>query len=128
MRSKQEKRRHVRYACAGMAEIAVAGDQPKVLGAIIEISLVGCLLAVQSSETLERGALVDLKCEVEGRSFHALGRTQSVRSPSRLGIRFAGVDVLGEHQLHALVSDLAARRARNPPAPKILAAKEKHHA
>jgi hypothetical protein len=122
-----EKRRLVRYACAGIAEISVAGDQPPILGAIIEVSLVGCLLALDSRETLEKGALVDMKCMVEGRTFRALGCTQSVRSPSRLGIRFAGVDMLGQHQLQALLNELAGRRSRNP-APKILATKTKHHA
>lgn len=128
MRSNLEKRRHVRYACAGMAEIGIAGDRPKILGAVIEVSLVGCLLAVESCESLEKGALVDLKCEIDGRSFRALGRTQSVRSPSRLGIRFAGVDMLGEHQLLALLNELAVRRARDVPVKKILFAKEKHQA
>jgi hypothetical protein len=128
MRSNLEKRGHVRYDCAGIAEISVAGDQPKIVGAIIEISMVGCLLAVQSCESLEKGSLVDLKCEIEGRSFRALGRTQSVRSPSRLGIRFAGVDILGQHQLQALLNDLAGRRSRKKETPKILAVKQKHQA
>lgn len=114
-----ERRGSPRYACAGDAQVRVPFGGPAFAGRLLNLSLGGCY--VQMESPFELGRLAEVTLRVNKLSFRARGKvvfSESFRSDpgdarprSGMGIRFTGMSEGGRRRLRELIEEFAHTRA-----------------
>lgn len=106
----EERRRNVRFGCAGSARIiCLPSDGILVPARIRDLSLGGC--NVQTELPLESGRLVDILVRVNSCSFRAVGCIKMVGARSIAGLQFSRLSSGGENILQELLRELARQHA-----------------
>jgi hypothetical protein len=115
-RREQERRRHPRYNCAGIAKLWENGNEHSATGRVNEISRGGCYIEMMSPMRI--GTAIRLELSVSGRTIHLEGIVRTSQPNFGMGVEFTRMAPAEAERLCHLVSELAGE----VPAPEPAAA------
>lgn len=99
-----EVRRYPRYDCTGAVELSSPHTGRPLKGKLLNLSIGGCF--AQADWPLEVGTRVEVRLELSGLSFRALGEVRMVDSRGGMGIEFGGMSAGGRQRLGELIAEL----------------------
>ncbi|HTY84542.1 MAG TPA: PilZ domain-containing protein [Silvibacterium sp.] len=108
----EEKRRHPRYRCEGMAEVFLPHGGLLLRGRILNLSVSGCYIET-AMLNLERGTLVEVYFVTNRLQFRVQGNIAEVRGKRGAGISFVNVSPRRAVQIARLVRELAEQQSTN---------------
>jgi hypothetical protein len=114
--SHTENRRHVRFYCAGSAEVYLTPEGEPQAANVGDLSIEGALLIFEKEQRINRGTILELAFSVNNLPFRVRGEVMVVRSPTTLGLRFALLSHRVRFQLVDLIEELTEshhKRAAN---------------
>lgn len=112
----QERRRHSRYLCSGLASVwSEEADQP-FRTPITDISLGGCYF--ESLFPLPAGLSVRFKLNIEGVTIQGTGEVRTSDRGVGMGIQFVELSDIDRNQLKAVIERLALRQQSQTTNPK----------
>jgi hypothetical protein len=114
-RRQPERRRYLRFNCAGVAQIWQDGDEHAVTGRVNEISMGGCHVEIMSP--LRTGAGVRLQLEVNRRAIRLHGIVRTSQPAYGMGIEFIRIAPVEAEKLHRVVLELSGGEPAAPPEP-----------
>jgi hypothetical protein len=115
----QENRSHPRMDCAGTASVLITPGEPVCLAGVVDLSVLGCLLAFHEPLTLERDALVELTFCVNNLPFRVRAQAKSIRSNTRIGFEFPQLRDRIKLQLEDLIEELGSFPRIEPAKPMV---------
>lgn len=101
-----ERRRHPRFECEGIAAVQVAPYEHPSPASIANLSLEGCLVVLARPRRLIVNTLVELAFNVNRLPFRIRGRVKVVRSSTKVGFEFHQVSHRMLLQLQDLIGEL----------------------
>jgi len=107
-----ERRRALRHACEGTAEVSVLGGALRFTGRIRNLSATGCCVSTDVVFSLERGTQVEILLTVDGVHFRVAGGVRSNHKVRGVGLEFMGVSKRCAHLIQELIADLEAKAQR----------------
>lgn len=108
----EERRKHVRYPCAGEALVCQCGSDVSLEGQLSDISLGGCYLDMMNP--LPSETEVELTLRVEPRQIQGRGRVRASRQGFGMGIAFTEMSPGDQSTLKELIQELGASYFRGP--------------
>jgi c-di-GMP-binding flagellar brake protein YcgR len=111
-RQRQERRRYVRYNCAGTARFWEEGNELTLTGRVNEISMGGCYIEIMAP--LRVGALLRLELELKLRTIRVHGVVRSSQAASGMGIELTRMTPFEAEKLHRVIAELSGE---TEPAP-----------
>jgi PilZ domain len=104
-----DRRRHPRFSCGGVAKIHVlASDGLVVPGKIRDLGLGGCW--VDTALPMDCGVRAEIVARVKAASFRAMGEVRAIRGDSSVCLEFVHLSAGGKGLLEDLIADLARLR------------------
>jgi len=104
-----ERRKEPRYLCFGQVKL---NRLPGAIltGRIIDLSLGGCLIAMQRPAPLSQGSVVELTIQTRGTALRMIGIITFLgrQAPRWMGISFKTLSKRGQSQLTELIAELEA--------------------
>lgn len=104
MESAPEVRRYPRFDCTGAVELTGPHSARPRKGKLLNLSIGGCF--AQTDWPLDVGTRVEIRLELSGLCFRALGEVRMVDSRGGMGIEFAGMSARGRQRLAELIAEL----------------------
>ena len=111
----QQKRRHPRMECSGNASLHLLGEGIDFRGKIIDLSLEGCLIALEESAGLKVDAVVELSFSVRQLPFRVRAQVKVMRSPLLIGFHFLMISGRASGQMGELIEELSDERLQQMP-------------
>ncbi len=108
----EERRKHVRYPCAGEALVRQCGSDVSLEGQLSDISLGGCYLDMMNPLPAETE--VELSVQVGPRQIRGRGRVRASRQGFGMGIAFTEMSPGYYATLKELIQGLGASYFRGP--------------
>lgn len=106
-----DRRRHPRFLCAGIAEIRSLASGRCVRGKIANLSLEGCLIALAGDPCdLRKNESVEMTFTVRQLPLRVQGTVRQHHGDEALGIQFTLLTERGKRQLLQLIEELADLR------------------
>ncbi len=103
----QERRRHVRFPCAGVAQVWEGGNQYAVTGRLNEISMGGCYVEMMSP--MRARTAVRLELEIDGHSVRLEAVVRTSQPAFGMGLEFTRVAPPELEKLHRVVAVLSGQ-------------------
>jgi hypothetical protein len=104
-----ERRKEPRYLCFGQVKL---NRLPGAIlpGRIIDLSLGGCLIAMQRPAPVSQGSVVELTIQTRGTALRMIGIITFLgrQAPRWMGISFKKMSKRGELQLMEIIAELEA--------------------
>lgn len=104
-----ERRKEPRYLCFGQVKL---NRLPGAIlpGRIIDLSLGGCLIAMQRPAPVSQGSIVELTIQTRGTALRMIGVITFVgrQAPRWMGISFEKMSKRGQLQLAEVIAELEA--------------------
>jgi len=120
----RDRRRDRRYHCSGRVRIWDVESDFYLLGAILDLSMGGCLIQVQSPGRFELHTIVEASFQSNYLAFRTMAAVRRIDTRKRLlGISYVNLSLRGRLDLGELFVDLDALIAEGrlssaaPPAP-----------
>jgi PilZ domain len=104
---RQERRRHVRFPCAGVAQVWEGANQYAVTGRLNEISMGGCYVEMMSP--MRARTAVRLELEIDGHSVRVEALVRTSQPAFGMGLEFTRVAPPELEKLHRVVSVLSGQ-------------------
>ena len=101
----EERRKHLRYPCAGEAEVRVRGSEVSLQGQLSDVSLGGCYVDMMNPLPAEID--IDLNFSLGEIQISVQGRVRTSRQGFGMGIEFSQIKTEERTKLEELVSLLA---------------------
>jgi hypothetical protein len=120
-----ERRKEARYVCFGQVKLDRTRPGIILRGRVVDLSLGGCLIQMQSPVDVCPGASVELTIQAKGTPLRMMGSIKSAgeQSSGLIGISFTRLSSRGRFELKELIAELGASHARNRnglyPAPRL---------
>lgn len=110
-----ERRKEARYVCFGQVKLDPTRPGVILRGRVIDLSLGGCLIQMQSAVDICPGAAVELTIQAKGTPLRMMGTIKSAgkQSSGLIGISFTRLSSRGHFELKELIAELGATNARN---------------
>jgi hypothetical protein len=105
-----DRRRHPRLACKGIAEIRFLDLSERATGTLMDLSVTGCCVECGGSLPEARLQIVEIHLRANGVRLRVAGVVRNIRRKRRVGIQFTGVSSRKAEQIRLLVRELAGRR------------------
>jgi c-di-GMP-binding flagellar brake protein YcgR len=115
----EQKRKHPRVSCSGEASVHFFGDGMSSHARILDLSLEGCLIALEAPIEVKPDAVVELSFSVKQLPFRVRAQVKVVRSHTTLGFQFLQINRRGRsHQLE-LMEELSEETMQQMPGSKF---------
>ena len=111
-RRHQERRRYVRFNCAGTVRFWEEGNQVVLTDRVSEISMGGCYIAMMSP--LRIGAVLRMELELDSRIIRVHGVVRTSQIASGIGIEFTRMTPFEAEKLHRVIGELSGEAEPNP--------------
>lgn len=98
-----ERRRHVRYAVEGDAEVLLADGSVIFRGRILDISLSGCLIATSARLRMAAGTPVEMVFRANGVMLRTTATVRALRSGVGAGFSFHRLNTRVYEELETLI-------------------------
>lgn len=110
-----ERRKEARYVCFGQVKLDPTRPGVILRGRVIDLSLGGCLIQMQSAVDICPGAAVELTIQAKGTPLRMMGTIKSAgkQSSGLIGISFTRLSSRGHFELKELIAELGATNAHN---------------
>jgi hypothetical protein len=112
LRRQEERRRHVRFNCAGVAQVWQDGNEHATTGRINEISMGGCYVEIMAP--IHAGTSVRLQLEVNLRTIRLHAVVRISQPALGMGIEFTRIAPMEAEKLHRVIMELSGQ---SPAAP-----------
>lgn len=104
----KEWRKSNRYDCMGEAEVILSPAKPALAASVLNLSMGGCLVALDKPVQLELDEAVEVLFNVNHTMLRLFGTVRSIRSEYEFGVQFLVGSRLVRWQLEELTQELAA--------------------
>jgi PilZ domain len=111
----EERRRHPRHNCAGVAKLWENGNEHSITGRINEISRGGCYIEIMSP--LRTGTEIRMELSVSGRMLRMEGIVRTSQPTFGMGVEFTKMAPAEAERLCHIVSELAGEAPGPTPEP-----------
>ena len=111
----EERRRHPRYNCAGIAKLWENGNEHSVTGRVNEISRGGCYVEMMSP--MRTGTEIRLELSISGRMLRLEGIVRTSQPTFGMGVEFTRMAPADAEGLCHIVSELAGEVPGPSPEP-----------
>jgi hypothetical protein len=112
---KPERRKEPRFLCFGQVKLDRTRPGVILRGRVIDLSLGGCLIQMQSPVDVCPDAAVELTIQARGTPLRMMGNIKSAgkQLSGLIGISFTKLSARGRFELNELIAELGATHARN---------------
>ncbi|HET7442668.1 MAG TPA: PilZ domain-containing protein [Terriglobales bacterium] len=111
-----EVRRYPRFDCTGAIELTGPHSGRPRKGQLLNLSIGGCF--AHTDWPLDVGTRVEIRLELTGVCFRALGEVRMVDSRGGMGIEFAAMSARGRQRLAELITELGEATERPAAGPR----------
>ena len=114
VKAPSERRRHIRYAVDGDAEVLLADGSQIFRGSILDISLSGCFIETKARLRVPVGAPVEMVFRANGVMLRTAATVRAVRAGKGAGFLFDSLSERMEAELQSLIEALDLARPDVP--------------
>ncbi len=125
---RSDQRQHPRLACEGTAEVQLLEDSSGVSARILDLSVEGCLVELDSPLPLKQGLSVEITFTVMQLPFRVRAEVRALRAAQTIGFKFPMLSARIRSQLEDLIGELDEDHAKRQANLKTTASRRSHNA
>lgn len=113
--NRPERRKEPRYTCHGQVKLDRTCPGVVLHGRIVDLSLGGCLIEMQSAADVYPDSTVELTVQTKGTALRMMGKIKSAGEGQAglIRISFTRLSERGQFELNELIAELGETHARN---------------